>query len=60
LDDFGGVVWADSQVEIETAITSLMTAPTKLKHLNTAAYSAYQSFTKQVDEVAIRLLGMMR
>ena len=60
LDDFGGVIWADSQVEIETAITNLMTAPTRLKHLNSAAFSAYQSFTKQVDEVADRILGMVR
>jgi 3-deoxy-D-manno-octulosonic-acid transferase len=60
LNDFGGVIWADSQVEIESAITSLMTAPTQLKHLNSAAFSAYQSFTKQVDEVADRILGTMR
>lgn len=59
LEDFGGVIWADSQVDIETAITNLMTAPTRLKHLNTGAFSAYQSFTKQGDEVVDRILGVM-
>lgn len=59
LDEFSGVLWADSPNEIASAIILLMTAPTRLKHLNSGALSAYQSFTQQGDAVADKVLALL-
>ena len=59
LDEFGGVIWADTANELTNAMIMLMTAPTRLKHLNSGATSAYQSFTRQGDAVAELVLDVI-
>jgi 3-deoxy-D-manno-octulosonic-acid transferase len=59
LDDFGGVIWADNARELTQAMLTLITAPTRLQHLNSGAYSAYQSFTRQSHAVADQVLQLI-
>jgi 3-deoxy-D-manno-octulosonic-acid transferase len=59
LDDFGGVIWADNARDLTQAMLTLITAPTRLQHLNSGAYSAYQSFTRQSHAVADQILQLI-
>lgn len=59
LDHFGGVIWADNTNDLTQAMLTLMTAPTRLQHLNSGALSAYQSFTEQSHAVADHVLRLI-
>ena len=60
LDEFGGVIWADSVDEIRTALTALVASPQRREAINRAALNAFQSFTQQVDAVAQRILSQIK
>ena len=60
LDACGGVIWADSVDEIRTALTRLVASPKRRKAINRGALRAFQSFTEQVDAVALRILKQIK